>query len=200
MTLALETSSSSGSLAIGEAGRVVESLTFQGSRHSSALFSALRDLSLSSLPIQTVIVGIGPGSFSSIRVSVAAAQAIAFSKGARLRSLCSAWSLACQFPEAARLGVFADARRGELYATLFSLGRLVRPPFAFPKVELPALVQDLDLALAAEELGPGLRRAYPRAEDFLRLEEESSAFSENPLPEPVYLRGPIAPSAEAQLS
>lgn len=161
----------------------------------AAFFSALRALPLASLPIQTVIVGVGPGSFSSIRVSVAAAQAIAFAKGAHLRSLCSAWSLALRHPDVAQLGVFADARRGELYGTLFSFGRLARPTFAFPKDELPTLVQSLDLAVSAEELGPGLLRAFPRAEDFLRLEEDSSAFSEDPFPEPIDLRGPLAPAA-----
>ncbi|WP_178087585.1 tRNA (adenosine(37)-N6)-threonylcarbamoyltransferase complex dimerization subunit type 1 TsaB, partial [Methylacidimicrobium cyclopophantes] len=166
-------------------------------RHSAALFSALRELSLSSLPIRTLLVGIGPGSFSSIRVSIAAAQAIAFCMGARLRSLCSAWSLAVQFPDVERLGIFADARRGELYGTLFSGGRLARPPFVFPREELSAQVEGLDLALSAEELGPGLRRAYPRAADFLRLEEESAAFSDDPFPEPIYLRGSVAEATGA---
>ncbi len=191
MILALETSSSSGSLAIGEPGRVVETWKFEGARHSAALFSSLQELALPSLRIQTVIVGVGPGSFSSIRVSVAAAQAIAFSKGARLRSICSAWSLALQFPDMARLGVFSDARRGELYGTLFSFGRLERSTFVFPKGELAIRVQSLDLAVASEELGPDLHRAFPRAEDFLRIEEESAAFSEEPFPEPIYLRGPV---------
>jgi tRNA threonylcarbamoyl adenosine modification protein YeaZ len=202
MMLALEMSSPLGSLAIGEGGRIVETREFRGTRHLAALVSSLRELPLASLRIQTVIVGIGPGSFSSIRVSVAAAQAIAFAKGARLRSLCSGWSLALQHPDVAQLGVFSEARRGELYGTLFSFGRLVRPPFAFPKEELPKVAQSVDLAVAAEELGSGLLRAYPRAEDFLRLAEDSSAFSEDPFPEPIYLRGPVAPEtrAIAQLS
>ncbi|MGD9896515.1 MAG: tRNA (adenosine(37)-N6)-threonylcarbamoyltransferase complex dimerization subunit type 1 TsaB [Candidatus Methylacidiphilaceae bacterium] len=202
MILALETSSSSGSLAIGEAGQIVEVREIEASRHSAVLFSALQELSVAALPIQTVIVGIGPGSFSSIRVSIAAAQAIAFAKGARLRTLCSAWSLALQFADVPRLGVFADARRGELYGTLFSLGRIEKPTFAFPRADLPKLVQSVDLALSAEELGPGMRRAYPRAEDFVRLPQDHTAFSEDPFPEPIYLRGPLAAvaGASAQLS
>ncbi|VVM07075.1 tRNA (adenosine(37)-N6)-threonylcarbamoyltransferase complex dimerization subunit type 1 TsaB [Methylacidimicrobium tartarophylax] len=202
MILALEMSSSLGSLAIGEGGRIVETREFRGIRHLAALVSTLRELPLASLCIQTVIVGIGPGSFSSIRVSVAAAQAIAFAKGAQLRSLCSGWSLALQHPDVAQLGVFAEARRGELYGTIFSLGRLVRPSFAFPKEELPKVVQNIDLAVAAEELGSGLLRAYPRAEDFLRLAEDRSVFSEDPFPEPIYLRGPVRreTGAIAQLS
>ncbi|QSR84129.1 tRNA (adenosine(37)-N6)-threonylcarbamoyltransferase complex dimerization subunit type 1 TsaB [Methylacidimicrobium sp. B4] len=195
MILALETSSSLGSLAIGEPGRLVETREFAGARHSAALFSSLRELTLPSLRIETVIVGVGPGSFSSIRASIAAAQAIAFAKGSRLRSVCSACSLALQFCDVARLGVFSDARRGELYGTLFSFGRLVRSTFVFPKEELAIRVQSLDLAIASEELGPGLHRAFPRAEDFLRIEEESPAFSEEPFPEPLYFRSPLAAPA-----
>ncbi|WP_018290468.1 tRNA (adenosine(37)-N6)-threonylcarbamoyltransferase complex dimerization subunit type 1 TsaB [Verrucomicrobium sp. 3C] len=197
MILALEMSSSLGSLAIGEGDRIVEAREFRGSRQLAALVSALRELPLASLTIETVIVGLGPGSFSSIRVSIAAVQAIAFAKGAHLRSLCSAWSLALRHPDVAQLGVFADARRGELYGTLFSFGRLVQPTVAFPREQLPKMLQNVDLAVSAEELGPGLLRAYPRAEDFLRLKEDHSAFSEDPFPEPIYLRGPLAPEAGA---
>lgn len=197
MILALEMSSSSGSVAVGEPGRIVETRTFAGTSVSPLLFSSLQDLGLSRLPIHTVIVGLGPGSFSSIRVSIAAAQAIAFSRGARLRSLCSAWSLALQFPDVGRLGVFSDARRGEIYGTLFSFGRLVRPTFVFAKRDLATRVGDLDLAVASEDLGPGLCRAFPRAEDFLRIPEEDPAFSDEPFPEPVYLRGPVGTLAEA---
>ena len=176
---------------------MVETRIFEGARHSATLFAALQALRISSLDIRTVVVGVGPGSFSSIRVSVAAAQAIAFSKGARLLSVCSARSLALQFCDVARLGVFSDARRGELYGTLFSFGRMARPTFVFPKDELPARLREVDLALSSEELGSGLQQAFPRAEDFLRLEGEISAFSEDPFPEPIYLRGPLTPAAAA---
>ncbi|CAB4244563.1 Glycoprotease family enzyme [Methylacidimicrobium sp. AP8] len=197
MILALEMSSSSGSVAVGEPGRIIVARTFSGVSPSAALFSSLQDLGLPALRIHTVIVGLGPGSFSSIRVSIAAAQAIAFSKGARLRSLCSAWSLALQFPDIGRLGVFADARRGELYGTLFSFGRLTRSTFVFAKRELATWIRNLDLAVASEDLGPGLHRAFPRAEDFLRIPEEDPAFSDEPFPEPIYLRGPVSVPATA---
>lgn len=199
MTLVLETSSYVGSVAVGDGGRAIETREFEGARHSVALFEVLRELRISSLAIQTVIVGVGPGSFSSIRVAVAAAQAIAFSKRARLLSVCSARSLALQFGEVARLGVFSDARRGELYGTLFSFGRMVRPTFVFAKEELPALTRELDLALSSEDLGPGLRRAHPRAEDLIRLEGEQSVFSEEPFPEPIYLRGPLKRTAGTEI-
>ena len=110
LDLAFDTSSSIGSIALGNAEVVVQSIEFKGPRrHSAALFPALVRLGLPRLKLRRIIVGIGPGSFSGIRVSLAAAQGIALVQGIPVVGICSAWSVAWQHKEAARLGVFADA-------------------------------------------------------------------------------------------
>src|ERR1700678_2423555 len=114
LDLVLETSSSLGSIALGNDKVVVQAIEFKGpQRHSAALFPALTRLGIPRLKLRRIIVGLGPGSFSGIRVSLAAAQGIALAQGIPVVGICSAYSVAWQHREVARLGVFADAKRRE---------------------------------------------------------------------------------------
>src|SRR5476649_3008291 len=86
LDLAFETSSSLGSVALGNDQVVVQAIEFKGpQRHSAALFPALVRLGIPRLKLRRIVVGIGPGSFSGIRVSLAAAQGIALVQGDPLR-------------------------------------------------------------------------------------------------------------------
>ena len=105
-------------------------------RHSASLFPALTRLGLPRLKIRRIIVGIGPGSFSGIRVGIAAAQGIALAQEAPVIGICSAWSIAAQFPHITRLGVFADAKRREAFCTAFANGELDRATYLLPMPEL----------------------------------------------------------------
>jgi tRNA threonylcarbamoyladenosine biosynthesis protein TsaB len=69
-----------------------------------------------------IAVGIGPGSFTGLRVGIASAKALALSRGLPLRGVGSLDALAAGLAEAAgsrqRLAVL-DARRGEVAAALY---------------------------------------------------------------------------------
>src|SRR5271168_3488558 len=107
LDLALETSSSNGSIALGNEKVVVQSIEFTGpQRHSAALFPALVRLGIPRLKLRRIIVGLGPGSFSGIRVSLAAAQGIALVQGVPVVGISSAYSVAMQHREVTKLGVF----------------------------------------------------------------------------------------------
>jgi tRNA threonylcarbamoyl adenosine modification protein YeaZ len=193
LDLALDTSSSLGSVALGNDQVVVQSIDFQGpQRHSAALFPALARLGIPRLKLRRIIVGLGPGSFSGIRVSLAAAQGIALVQGIPVVGICSAWSAAWQHKKIARLGVFADAKRREAFCTTFRNGELEKETYLLPMAEIGEHASRFTLAVSAEPL-PGIpTRVYPRAQDLLALPDSLPGWVTEPPLEPIYLRGPVA--------
>src|SRR5271168_3062493 len=193
LDLALETSSSNGSIALGNEKVVVQSIEFAGpQRHSASLFPALVRLGIPRLKLRRILVGLGPGSFSGIRVALAAAQGIALVQNIPVVGICSAYSVGAQHKEVTRLGVFADAKRREAFCTVFRNGELEKETYLIPMAEIEEHASKFTLAVSAEPL-PGIStRTYPRAQDFLTLPDEISGWvSQQPL-EPIYLREPVA--------
>jgi tRNA threonylcarbamoyladenosine biosynthesis protein TsaB len=194
LDLAFETSSSLGSIALGNEKVVVQSIDFKGpQRHSASLFPALVRLGIPRLKLRRIIVGIGPGSFSGIRVSLAAAQGIALAQGGiPVVGISSAYSVALQHKEATRLGVFADAKRREAFCTAFAHGKLEKGTYLIPFTDIEEHASKFTLAVSAEPL-PGIpKQVYPRARDLLALPEDLSGWvTQQPL-EPIYLREPVA--------
>lgn len=193
LDLVFETSSSMGSIALGNDKVVVQSIEFKGpQRHSASLFPALSRLGIPRLKLRRIIVGLGPGSFSGIRVSLAAAQGIALVQDVPVVGISSAYSVALQKKEVTRLGVFADAKRREAFCTAFSNGKLEKDTYLLPMAELEEHASKFTLAVSAESLKGIATRVYPRAKDFLALPESLPGWvTAQPL-EPIYLRGPVA--------
>ena len=192
LDLAFDTSSSIGSIALGNAQVVVQSIEFKGPRrHSAALFPALVRLGIPRLKLRRIIVGLGPGSFSGIRVSLAAAQGIALVQNIPVIGICSAYSVAAQHREVSRLGVFADAKRREAFCTVFQNGELEWETYLLPMASLEDHASKFTLAVSAEPL-PGIpTRAYPRARDLLALPDSLSGWVTRQPLEPIYLREPV---------
>jgi len=193
LDLAFETSSATGSIALGNDKVVVQSIEFTApQRHSAALFPALTRLGLPRLKLRRIIVGLGPGSFSGIRVSLAAAQGIAMAQGVPVIGISSTYSVAMQHKEITRLGVFADAKRREAFCTAFHNGELEKTTYLIPMEEIEDHASQFTLAVSAEPLPGILTRAHPRASDLLGLPESLSGWvTQQPL-EPIYLREPVA--------
>lgn len=78
--------------------------------------------------ITRVVVGIGPGPFTGLRVGIAAAQVLAFLHGAELVSVCSLDVLAKQVPCDGEFSVVTDARRGEWYHARYAAGERIGDP------------------------------------------------------------------------
>jgi tRNA threonylcarbamoyl adenosine modification protein YeaZ len=89
-----------------------------------------------------LIVGLGPGPFTGLRVGVVTAQILSYTLGLELRGVCSLDVLATQFGEASS-GVFiaaTDARRREVYwARYSSAGVRVGEPGVSRPGDLPRL-------------------------------------------------------------
>ena len=197
MILAIDTSSSHGSAALGdEAGNVVRAVSFSGQggreRHSTTLFPALEKLELRAVQLTRIIVGLGPGSFSGIRVALAAAQGLALPQRTPIVGVRSCDSVARQLPHVTRLGVFADARRGEYYCTLYALGALERETFLIPRDGVEAMTSKVTLAVSADPLPMIAGQCAPRAGDFLAFPESQLIGPSADGLEPIYLREAVA--------
>lgn len=129
MILAIETSSVCGSVALAdpEKDQAIWCTEFRTGRgHGGALFRALEEaLHYGSGRLEEIIVGLGPGSYSGVRLAVSAAAGLALATGARLGGRPSPLALATDAPEFHALG---DARRGMFYYTAVRHGRPVFGP------------------------------------------------------------------------
>ena len=193
LDLAFDTSTSIGSIALGNAQVVVQSIDLVGpGRHSATLFPALTRLGIPRLKLRRIIVGLGPGSFSGIRVALAAAHGIALAQNVPVIGICSAYSVAWQHKEVTRLGVFADAKRREAFCTVFHNGELERETYLLPMADLEIHSSKFTLAVSAEPLAGIPTQVHPRAQDFLALPEQFPGWVRRQPLEPIYLREPVA--------
>jgi tRNA threonylcarbamoyl adenosine modification protein YeaZ len=140
-----------------------------------------------------IVVGLGPGPFTGLRVGVVTAQLLATVVGVPLRGVCSLDVLAAQFAEQSPPGEFVaatDARRREVYWAGYAAdGRRT----AGPAVSAPADVPRNPVVGPAAELYPDqlLTAPGPRV-----LDPGTLAVRGPGLPdagrEPLYLRRPDA--------
>lgn len=154
--------------------------------------------------IERIAVTLGPGSFTGVRIALAAARGLSLATGAPIAGASTLEVMAAALPAAPLPTLVAlDARRGEVYAQLFDqAGTALGPPAAVPLDELPAFAPPgpLRLAgggadLAAAALGrDGLVRASPAGPDaavLAALAARGGVPAGGP-PEPIYLRAPDA--------
>jgi tRNA threonylcarbamoyladenosine biosynthesis protein TsaB len=131
LILAVETSTFTGSVALAEASlpegawRIVGETTLHLSEtHSSRLMPTIdRLLRQTSRPIQAVqgiAVGLGPGSFTGLRIAVSTVKGLAFSLRVPVVGVPTLDALAHNLPFASPLVCpVLDARKKEVYAALF---------------------------------------------------------------------------------
>ena len=127
-SLSIDTSTSDSSVAmLGWPGQdPVSFLEFEkGSVPSQALAQSLHDaMSRSNVgagDIQAIAVGLGPGSFTGLRVGLATAKGLALGVGMPLYGFSSLalWAVSAQAPKVA---VVLDARQKEIYSALYDCG------------------------------------------------------------------------------
>lgn len=124
--------------------------------------------------LDAIAVGVGPGTFTGLRVGVATARALAAAHGAELRAVSSlaalAWAVAApdagegphpgangSAPVAGRPVLAAiDARRGELYASLYQGERRLWEPFAATPEDVAERLREAQLPALA--VGDGALR------------------------------------------
>jgi tRNA threonylcarbamoyladenosine biosynthesis protein TsaB len=130
--LGIDTATPVASLALIAEGRVLAEISEPVTAHGAALPSAVESLFYGTgfglRDLAAVAVGIGPGSFTGLRVSLSYAKGLAMATGCAIMGVPSLDSFAlCALEEgAARPGdsicAVLDARKGEVYAALYRVG------------------------------------------------------------------------------
>jgi tRNA threonylcarbamoyladenosine biosynthesis protein TsaB len=131
--VAIETSGQRGSVATlcgdAEAARLVRQAELpKDQRSAQSLSPALRQLLVDTgwqaSSIELVIVAVGPGSFTGLRIGVTTAKTLAYAIGAEMLGVNTLSVLASQAPPSAQaLWTVMDAQRGELFVAKFQASR-----------------------------------------------------------------------------
>jgi tRNA threonylcarbamoyladenosine biosynthesis protein TsaB len=99
--------------------------------------------------LEGIAVGVGPGTFTGLRVGVATARALASASGLLLRPVSSLAALAEGIEAELRLPLI-DARRGELFAALHGAGgEALWPPFVAAPERVAERVREAGLGVRA---------------------------------------------------
>ena len=202
ISLAIDTSTSRTSVAIIDGKEILWQGSHDGATAHGGALSTLVSQGLSRHPeIDQVIVGMGPGPFTGLRVGISFARSFALARQIRVIGICSLDALAPLVLQSNTLTkdgedfiIATDARRKEIYWARYSNGIRVGEP----GVNLPAVIANLGLPIFGEGaikygLSKNIDTQYP---DLLSL----VALSRNPrahVSEPMYLRRPDAqPTSE----
>lgn len=159
--------------------------------------SALREAHLAREEVQTIAVGLGPGSYTGIRVAIALAQGWQLARGVRLMGLGSADAIAAQAQACGRRGtihVAIDAQRNESYLGGYELNadgwKETSPLKLVPVQELQSLA-----ATGAVLIGPEIDRwvadatvMFPDARQLGLLASALASIVPGEKLEPIYLR------------
>ncbi len=132
LSLAVDTSGRSGSVAIGMGGVLLGERVFSGMiRHSAELFSSsdslLKSIDKSAGEVENIFVISGPGSFTGLRIAITFAKMYALAGGARIVPVSTMDVLVANADEAdigdggeiRRVGTILDAKRGRFFVAVF---------------------------------------------------------------------------------
>ena len=210
--LALELSSARGSLAVAADNNVDLVREWPNDRKNSGpFFEYLAEVQKQFGKPDTIIVGLGPGSYAGTRIAISAAIGLSMTGGtgsvpsdeklmgrhggrpsSRLIGFPSICAIEYDAPEYCVIG---DARRQTFFFARIRDNNLAEGPTLMSEAELREKLDKLDskMSIFATEKLPQFERAeirYPSAKILARLAQDSNRdFAQPPL-EPMYLREP----------
>jgi tRNA threonylcarbamoyladenosine biosynthesis protein TsaB len=203
--LAIETSSRRGSVALLDGERLIGSLEHeQPNSHAERLLPLierlLADAGWGKSSLDRLGVGVGPGSFTGLRVGIALAEGLSVGLDRPLIGVGSLWAMAfgALTEGAGPCCALLDARRDELFAAVYDRenGELAAPA-AVPIQDLPAFLAANAVRTVVGEVAQGLTHGrlqisgatldlpHARWVGALARELDESRFP----PEPQYVRG-----------
>lgn len=202
MILAIDTSTAACTAALfdGADECIAHADELIGRGHAERLVPMIEEL-LDGRTAQRILVGVGPGSFTGIRVGIAAAQGLAIGWDAELAGMSSLALLAVGAAGTANVAAAMRGGHGELFVQQFDGGTLE------PSTPVLNLSPDQAAARISADwvVGPGAAdlitargwgeavEAWPRAADALKLPRGQRTLA----PRPVYARAPDARAREA---
>lgn len=173
LTLAIDTSTSRTIVGIIDGENVIFEKFHEGATdHGRALSQLVAEALKASHPPKQVVVGMGPGPFTGLRVGISFAHAFGLARNIPVIGVCSLDAIAIDQSE---YTVAIDARRKEIYWARYKDGVRIQGPLVSKPAEVDGFIFD----------------QYP---DMRKLVALSSAQN---VTEPLYLRRPDAvPTAE----
>jgi tRNA threonylcarbamoyladenosine biosynthesis protein TsaB len=191
-TLALELSTSRGSLAWLDGETEFTGEWPNDRKNSAAFFENLGALRKKFGGPDTIIVGLGPGSYAGTRIAISAAIGIQLSCDARLIGYPSICAMKY---EAQEYYVIGDARRKSFFLARILKNEVIEGPTLFSELELKAKLESLDrrTPVFSSELLPPFHpmvTSFPSALILAKLAKESRRRFCLPPLEPIYLREP----------
>jgi tRNA threonylcarbamoyl adenosine modification protein YeaZ len=171
ITLAIDTSTSRTCVAVIKGEEILWSGHRDGATEHGPALPALVQEGIKGLVIDEVVVGMGPGPYTGLRIGIAFAQSFALAREIDVRGVCSLDAIAAQVSDKDFI-VTVDARRKEVYWARYKDGiRVGEPAVSFPvDVLAQGIVIHADL--------------YPEMKALVALAGD--------ITEPIYLRRPDA--------
>ena len=190
--LALELSTSRGSLAWLDGKNEFTREWPNDRKNSAAFFENLQAVRRKLGTPETIIVGLGPGSYAGTRIAISAAIGIQLSSDARLIGYPSICAMECDSQEFCAIG---DARRKSFFFARILNNEVIEGPTLFSQLELKAKLESVEPAtpVFSSELLSQFQRSlisFPSALILARLAKESRRSFYLPPLEPMYLREP----------
>ncbi len=195
MILAFDTSTAACTAALfdGSGACLARADEIIGRGHAERLVPMIEAL-LGGRTAQTVLVGVGPGSFTGIRVGIAAAQGLAIGWSARIEGMSSLGLLAAGAGIDGAVAAAVDGGHGELFVQGFD--RLapttpllnLTPNDAAAAFSAPIAIGPGASALIAARGWGEARSAWPSAADAMLLPDALRTLP----PKPLYARAPDA--------
>lgn len=161
--LGIDTATRDAAIGLAHAGRPVCAAHLEGpTLRTRGLLAGIdeltRDVGLSRSELDGVAVGVGPGSFTGLRVGIAAAQAVALGLGVPIAAVSTLECVARNAPDDVRLvAVLIDAGRGEVFLGTFERSAGVVAATSPPRVMSPGQAAEA-VPLGATLLGDGWLR------------------------------------------
>jgi len=123
--LAIESSAAAASVAVFDDDKLLGQIDLDPRLRSArtlapALAQIVRDAGWTPADVQLVAAGVGPGSFTGLRLGVMTAKAFAYATGAEILGVGTLDAIAARAPaDTSRIAAVIDAQRGELYCGTF---------------------------------------------------------------------------------
>ena len=190
--LALDTSTDRGSVALLIDGQLALDENFTAGRsHSAILFAVLERARAKTQHLDTIAVGLGPGSYAGVRIAIAAAIGLELGMGARVVGIPSVAALET---DATRYLAIGDARRETFYFTRVEGGQCLEGPLLVTESELRERLAASGgwpvFAPAHLPAFPDARIALPSAALLAQLAAAGRSIAAEGDLEPIYLREP----------
>ena len=130
--LAIDTSTSRTCVAVIDGANILYSGFRDGATAHGPSLPALVQEALAMSDVDEVVVGMGPGPFTGLRVGIAFAQSFALAREVPVRGVCSLDAIAAQVADQDFI-ITVDARRKEVYWARYTHGvRVGEPAVNFP--------------------------------------------------------------------